>query len=63
MKKVFELCWHESGGSGLSMTWEQAMNMTADEAEFLLEMIGFRRKAEADNTKGKIRHTLGSRRR
>ena len=44
---IFNLCWHQHGGSGLMVTVGEAEQMTINEAIGWLKMIGDRRAAEA----------------
>jgi len=44
---VFDLCWHQHGGSGLAIDWASAMELLVEDRDALLEQIAERRGIEA----------------
>ncbi len=44
---MFHLCWQQHGGSGLGMTWGEAMELVVSDRDWLLERIGEERSREA----------------
>ena len=44
---VFQLCWHQHGGSGLGATLDEALNLDVADRDWLLERIGDQRTREA----------------
>jgi hypothetical protein len=44
---VFQLAWHQHGGSGLGISWREALEMTTADRDWLLERIGAQREREA----------------
>lgn len=45
---MFQLCWHQHGGSGLTITFADAMDLTLTERDWFLERIGQQRTREAN---------------
>jgi len=44
---VFQLCWHQHGGSGLALDVGTALEMHTSDRDWLLERIGEQRSREA----------------
>jgi hypothetical protein len=44
---MFSLCWQQHGGSGLAMSWAEAMRLDVPTRDWLLERVGRQREAEA----------------
>jgi hypothetical protein len=44
---LFQLCWHQHGGSGLSLTLGDALELPISDRDWLLERIGEQRSREA----------------
>ena len=44
---LFQLCWHQHGGSGLGVSLTEALDMTPVERDWFLERIGDQRSREA----------------
>jgi hypothetical protein len=44
---LFQLCWHQHGGSGLSVDLAEALEMTPMDRDWFLERIGDQRAKEA----------------
>lgn len=54
---IFQMCWHQHGGSGLGFTMNEVLNLPVDECWWYIERIWSQRNAEAEEirkaTKGK----------
>lgn len=46
-EEVFGLCWHQHGGSGLAISFADALDLPVEDAAWLLERIGEQRTQEA----------------
>ena len=44
---LFQLCWHQHGGSGLGVSMTEALDMTLVDRDWFLERIGDQRSREA----------------
>ena len=44
---LFQLCWHQHGGSGLGVSMTEALEMTPVDRDWFLERIGDQRSREA----------------
>jgi hypothetical protein len=44
---LFQLCWQQHGGSGLSITRSEALDLTLDERLWLIERIERQREYES----------------
>jgi hypothetical protein len=44
---MFLLSWQQHGGSGLSMTWGEALDLSVKDRDWLLERIPKQRRQEA----------------
>ena len=44
---LFSLCWHQHGGSGLHVSFADAMELPTGDRDWLLERIGEQRTREA----------------
>lgn len=44
---LFQLCWHQHGGSGLGVDLGEALEMTPLDRDWFLERIGDQRAKEA----------------
>ena len=44
---MFQICWHQHGGSGLGVTMGEALDLPIQERNWLLERIGEQRSREA----------------
>lgn len=44
---MFQLCWHQHGGSGLAITFADALDLPVQDRDWLLERIGGERSREA----------------
>jgi hypothetical protein len=44
---VFQLAWHQHGGSGLAVTYRDALDLPVADRDWLLERIGVQREREA----------------
>jgi hypothetical protein len=42
------LCWRQHGGSGLGLTWREALDLDTGERDWLLERIDEQRSREAE---------------
>lgn len=45
---MFQLCWHQHGGSGLALSFADALDLVVQDRDWLLERIGTQRSKEAD---------------
>lgn len=45
---MFQLCWHQHGGSGLALSFADALDLVVQDRDWLLERIGAQRSKEAD---------------
>jgi hypothetical protein len=45
---MFQLCWHQHGGSGLSLTLSDALDLAVQDRNWLIERIGSQRSREAN---------------
>lgn len=43
---LFQLCWHQHGGSGLQVSLADALELPVGERDWLLERIGEQRQRE-----------------
>ena len=50
--RMFALCWHQHGGSGLSIDWASALELPVEDQRALLELVADRREAEAKAIRG-----------
>jgi hypothetical protein len=44
---LFQLCWHQHGGSGLAFSLSDALELPTSDRDWLLERIGQQRSREA----------------
>ncbi|QRK08565.1 hypothetical protein JQX13_53230 [Archangium violaceum] len=44
---LFQLCWHQYGGSGLAFSLSDALELPTSDRDWLLERIGQQRSREA----------------
>jgi hypothetical protein len=44
---MFRLCWHEHGGSGLGLSWDEALDLDLADRNWLYERVNKQRKDEA----------------
>lgn len=44
---MFQLCWHQHGGSGLAISFADALDLSLAERDWFLERIGAQRTKEA----------------
>ena len=44
---MFQLCWHQHGGSGLAITYAEALELPLQDFSWLIERIGTQRSREA----------------
>jgi hypothetical protein len=44
---MFQICWHQHGGSGLGITFGEALELPVQDRDWLLERIGSQRTREA----------------
>lgn len=44
---LFQLCWQQHGGSGLAITFTDALELPTTDRDWLLERIGQQRTLEA----------------
>ena len=44
---LFQLCWHQHGGSGLGVTVGEVLEMTVADRDWFLERMGEQRSREA----------------
>ncbi|MBK6847130.1 MAG: hypothetical protein IPG96_06145 [Proteobacteria bacterium] len=44
---MFQLCWHQHGGSGLAITFADALDLPVHDRDWLIERIGGQRSKEA----------------
>ena len=44
---MFQLCWHQHGGSGLAITYADALDLTLGGRDWFLDRIGTQRSREA----------------
>ncbi len=44
---MFQLCWRQHGGSGLGVTYSEALELPLADRDWLLERIGTQRTREA----------------
>ena len=44
---MFQLCWQQHGGSGLSISMAQALDLSTADRDWYLERIGEQRSREA----------------
>ena len=44
---MFQLCWHQHGGSGLALTLADALDLPVQDRNWLIERIGNQRSREA----------------
>jgi hypothetical protein len=44
---MFQLCWHQHGGSGLAITFTDALDLAVHDRDWLIERIGNQRSREA----------------
>ena len=44
---LFHLCWHQHGGSGLQLSFSDALELPVSERDWFLERIGEQRTREA----------------
>lgn len=44
---MFQLCWQQHGGSGLAITFADALDLSLEERDWFLERIGAQRTREA----------------
>lgn len=44
---MFQLCWQQHGGSGLAISFADALDMTIDDRDWFLDRIGTQRTREA----------------
>lgn len=47
VKQVFSLCWIQYGGSGLNITWSEALDLEVRDRDSLLQLITDTRESEA----------------
>lgn len=47
LERVVDVLWTQHGGSGLSITWDEAWNLEWDDLIALIEEVDRRRQAEA----------------
>jgi hypothetical protein len=45
---VFQLAWHQHGGSGLAITLSDVLELPGCERDWLLERVGVQREREAE---------------
>jgi hypothetical protein len=45
---VFQLAWHQHGGSGLAISYGDALDLTVADRDWLSERIGTQREREAN---------------
>ena len=45
---MFQLAWHQHGGSGLAISFGDAMELAVADRDWLNERIGTQREREAD---------------
>jgi hypothetical protein len=45
-ENLFQLCWHQHGGSGVNVDLSEAMEMTPADRDWFLERIGDQRSSE-----------------
>lgn len=43
---MFQLCWHQHGGSGLALTFADALELPVHDRDWLIERIGNQRSKE-----------------
>lgn len=46
-ESLFQLVWHQHGGSGVSIAWADALEMAAGDRDWLLERMSEQREREA----------------
>ena len=44
---MFQLCWHQHGGSGLAITFADALDLGVQDRDWLIERAGTQRTREA----------------
>jgi hypothetical protein len=44
---LFHLCWHQHGGSGLQLSFAEALELSVSDRDWFLERIGEQRTREA----------------
>jgi hypothetical protein len=44
---MFQICWQQHGGSGLSLTFGDALDLRVQDRDWLLERIAGQRQREA----------------
>jgi hypothetical protein len=44
---MFQLCWQQHGGSGLAISFADALDLGLEERDWFLERIGTQRSREA----------------
>jgi len=44
---MFRLCWQEHGGSGLTMSWSDALELSLTDRDWLIERVDKQRRDEA----------------
>ena len=44
---MFQLCWHQHGGSGLAITVGEALELPVHDRDWLLDRVGTQRSREA----------------
>ncbi len=44
---LFQLCWHQHGGSGLQVSVSEALALSTSDRDWLLERVGEQRGREA----------------
>lgn len=44
---MFQLCWHQHGGSGFGVTVMEALELPISDRDWLIERIGNQRSKEA----------------
>jgi len=44
---MFQLCWHQHGGSGLALTFADALDLPVHDRDWFIERIGNQRSKEA----------------
>jgi hypothetical protein len=45
---MFQLCWHQHGGSGAAIAYESVLTMTVRERNWWLKRVSEQRDAEAE---------------
>ena len=51
LRITFALCWQQHGGSGLLITWGEALELELSERNALLDLVGERRRLESEAIK------------